>query len=398
MSGVIHVITALEQGGAQRNTIETVARLHHPRRPQLLIAGAGAALDNEARERLGSRFLPLSTLGNPISPLDDARALADLRRLLARESERLRAPVIVHTHSSKAGILGRLAAASVGLPTIHTVHGFGVDALGPRVRPVLLAAERTVDPLTDVAVFVSEADVAFADEHGLFRKARRRVIRSGIEEARFAALRSADFRRPLRHQTRAALGLADDARVAVTVGNLKPQKDPLFHVDVLASWRAREPQANLIFVGDGPLREATLARAAERGVADALHLVGFTADVTPWLAAADVFLLASAWEGLPRSVLEATAAGLPCVVRDVGWAGDLAFARSVTALPATAPAADFAAALSTRHRAPPKRLPRAFTLAGMLDELRALYDRVCGPIVGDAELTRMRRRRRQARR
>ncbi|MBM4281330.1 MAG: glycosyltransferase family 4 protein [Deltaproteobacteria bacterium] len=397
MSAVIHVITALERGGAQRNTLETCARLHHPRRPQLLVAGVGGALGDEARARLGTRFVSLPSLRNPVSPVDDARALGDLRRLFAREAERLRHPVVVHTHSSKAGILGRLAASAVGLPTVHTIHGFGVDALGPRLRPVLLAAERIVDPLTDVAVFVSEADVAFADAHGLFTRAERRVIRSGVHADAFSALRTVEARVPYRAALRARLGIDDDAPVAVTIGNLKPQKDPLFHVDVLAAWRALDPRAQLVFAGDGPLRDEVVARARAAGVADALHLVGFVDDVRPLLGATDVFLLASAWEGLPRSVLEATATGLPCVVRDTGWASDVAFARSVTALPPTSSPAEFARALAGSHRATPRRLPRAFTLEGMLDDLRALYDRLCGPIIEEAELNRLRRRRRRQR-
>jgi glycosyltransferase involved in cell wall biosynthesis len=395
VSGVVHVITALERGGAQRNTLESVVRLHHPRRPQILVAGGGGELDDEARTRLGARFHALSSLRNPLSPLDDARALADLQRVLARERDRLRDPVVVHTHSSKAGILGRLAAAAVGLQTVHTVHGFGIDALGPRARPILLAAERIVDPLTDVAVFVCESDAAFAERNGLFRRAERRVIRSGIEETTFLTLRPPAERSRLRTQTRTALGIDDTAPVAITVANLKRQKDPLFHVDILAAWRRRQENARLVFVGDGPLREEVVAHANARGVADALHLVGFVDDVRPLLAAADVFLLASAWEGLPRSVLEATAAGLPCVVRDTGWAADLAFARSITALPSSANADDFVPALTSRHRVVPRRLPREFTQDGMLDELCSLYDQLCGPVIEDAELNRLRRRRRR---
>jgi glycosyltransferase involved in cell wall biosynthesis len=394
MSGVVHVITALERGGAQRNTLETCARLHHPRRPQLLVAGSGGDLDDEARQRLGPRFIALPSLRHPISALDDVRALADLRRILRRESERLRRPVVVHTHSSKAGVLGRLAAASVGLPAVHTIHGFGIDALGARARPLLLAAERAVDPVTDVAVFVSEADAAFAHELGLFRRAARRVIRSGVDDHHFRVVRDSDDRGAVRQR----LGIPDDAPVAVTVANLKPQKDPLFHVDVLAAWRQRRADARLVFAGDGPLRGEVLAHARAVGVADALHLVGFVDDVRPLLAAADVFLLASAWEGLPRSVLEATAAGLPCVVRDSGWASDVAFARSVQALPSTAPATAFAERLAGRHRAAPRRLPRAFTLGGMLEDLRGLYNELCGPVIDESELNRLLRRRRRQRR
>jgi glycosyltransferase involved in cell wall biosynthesis len=398
MSGVVHVITALERGGAQRTVLQACAHLHHPRRPHLLVAGVGGALDDEARALLGPRFIPLPSLVHPLSPLDDARAVADLQRLLARVRDRLRAPVVVHTNSSKAGVIGRLAAAAAGLPIIHTVHGFGIDALGARARPLLLAAERAVDHLTDVAVFVSGADVAFAAAHGLFTRSEQRVIRSGVDDLSFRSLRDHDIHTPLRETTRARLGIPATARVAVAVANMKPQKDPLFHVDILDAWHQRDASAHLLFLGDGPLRADVMRRAHLLGVVDRLHVPGFVDDVRPWLAAADVFLLASAWEGLPRSVLEATAAGLPCVVRDSGWAGDVAFARSVTALAASSPPDDFARALASRHRAAPRRLPREFTQAGMLDELRALYDRLCGPIIDDDEFNRLRRRRHRRRR
>jgi glycosyltransferase involved in cell wall biosynthesis len=398
MSAVVHVITALERGGAQRNTLETVARLHHPRRPQFLVSGKGGELDEEASARLGPRFIQAPSLKNPIAGVADLRAVDELGRILSRVRLGHRDPVVVHTHSSKAGILGRLAAGAAGMQTVHTVHGFGVDALGPRLRPVLLAAERVVDPLTDVAVFVSESDVAFADAHGLFGRSERRVIRSGIDDTVFRALREQTTRAQLRTTVRERFGIDDAAPLAVTVANLKRQKDPLFHIDILAAWRRVDARAQLVFVGDGPLRDEAVGHARALEVDSALHLVGFVDDVRPYLAAADIFLLASAWEGLPRSVLEATAAGLPCVVRNTGWAHDVGFARSVTALPAASSSpADFARALSARHYRAPQKLPRAFTLDGMLDDLRTLYDRLCGPVVDDLEFNRLRRRRRQRR-
>lgn len=398
MSGVIHVITSLERGGAQRNALETAARLHHPARPQLLVSGAPGALDDEAAVRLGARLLRLPTLKNAFG-LHDVSAMLDLSRLLAREVTRLRPPVVVHTHSSKAGVLGRMAATTVsGVVVVHTVHGFGLEALGPRRSWLLEAAERSVAPLAARYVFVSEADRARAAELGIVRDQRALLIRSGIDVAHFNQLpdRNAARRAVDVEESLASTGHA--ATVILTLANCKPQKDPLFHLEIFRAVVDRDPTARCIFVGDGPLRPQVEARIDALDLRAHVQVHDFVDDVRPLLAAADVFLLASAWEGLPRSVLEATAAGLPCVVRDTGWADDVAFAPSITALPADAPAAAFANALLKKHRAVPKKLPREFTQAGMLDALKDLYDELCGPVFDDDERVKMLRRRRRLRR
>lgn len=405
MTGVIHVVTSLERGGAQRNTLETAARLHDPGRPQLLVSGAPGALDTEAARRLGARFMRVPDLVGPVHPPHDMAAAFGLLRLLDRQVERLGAPVVVHTHSSKAGILGRLVARAVpGVIVVHTVHGFGLDALGPRRRWALEAAERVAGPAADVMVFVSEADRLAAEAMKLARPpVRSLTIRSGVDPTPFKALRGDTARRAT---ARLRMGVPHDAPLAVTVGNLKPQKDPLFHLEILAAWRRSAPDARLLFVGDGPLRTAAESRAKALGVADALLLPGFIENTTHALAAADVFLLASAWEGLPRAVLEALAAGLPCVVRDTGWASDLSWAKHCTTLPPDAAAQAFASALvraiertgrapgQGARRSPRRRhspLPRAFTLDGMLLDLSDLYDELVGP---PAPMLRRRARRR----
>lgn len=391
MSGVIHVITSLERGGAQRNTLETVARLHHPARPQLLISGAAGALDDEAAARLGVRFRRVPSLQNAFG-VGDFAAIADLHQVLRREAERLRGNVVVHTHSSKAGVIGRLAAHGLpGVVVVHTVHGFGLDALGPKRSWLVEAAERAVAPLADRYVFVCEADRLRAVALGLIGEDGGTLIRSGIDAERFALVREK------RGAARAALGVAEGQRLVVTLANCKPQKDPLFHVDIYTALVARDPTVRCLFVGDGPLREEATRRVEARGLSARVSFQSAVFDVSDHLAAADVFLLASAWEGLPRSVLEATAAGLPCVVRDAGWAGDLAFARSITALPKDASADEFAQAIVKKHKAPPKKLPAEFTQRGMLAGLMRLYDELCGPIFTDEERGRLMRQRRRGR-
>lgn len=382
MTGVIHVITSLERGGAQRVALEIAARLHDPGRPQLLVTGRAGALDDEAQARLGTRLLRLPDLVAPVEPLKDIAAAISLVSLIDRQVERLGSPMIVHTHSSKAGVIGRLAARAVrGVVAVHTVHGFGLGA-DPRHGWALEAAERVAAVAGDVTVFVSDADQQRADELGLHIR-RGVIIRAGVDPTPFVPLR----------RTRAGGG-----HLAVTVANLKAQKDPLFHVEILAAWRRLDPQARLVFLGDGPLRDEVVRRARALGVDDALELPGFVDDVRPFLAAADVCLLASAWEGLPCSVLEATAAGVPCVVRGA-WAQELAWTRSVRALDNDASAAEFAHALVAMCAKAPRvaKLPRAFTREGMLAALSELYDELIGPPRPTGQLFARRRASRRAR-
>jgi glycosyltransferase involved in cell wall biosynthesis len=383
VSAVVQVITSLERGGAQRVALETAASLHRKDRPQLLVTGAPAALELEARARLGRRLLHSRHLANPPGPLQDVACVVELHRLFARLLEQLGAPLVVHTHSSKAGVLGRLAAAALpGVRVVHTTHGFGTEALGARWRPLLQSAERLAGAATEVVVYVSDADRERARQEGVAPRSRALVIRAGVFTLPLASPTA-------RCQARAALGIGGDAPLAVTVANMKPQKDPLFHLEVLAAWRRREPRARLLFVGDGPLRDAMKARARALGVEGALHLPGFLEDPRPAYEAGDVFLLASLWEGLPCAVLEALAAGLPAVVRDDGWAADLAFTPRVLRHGLDVDARTVAADLE-RARAlgiEEVRLPRRFTLPGMLEDLDSLYDELLSSSAASARST-----------
>jgi glycosyltransferase involved in cell wall biosynthesis len=377
VSAVVKVITALERGGAQRVALETAARLHRSDRPVYLVASPGGALHDEATERIGRRRLEVANLSNALSPLGDVSALVELHRLFHRLREEHGGPVVVHTHSSKAGVLGRLAARAVPEAiVVHSVHGFGTGALGDKARPILEWAERVAGAATDLLLFVSEANRREADADGLAPRARRAIIRDAVDPVAPTTLEE-------RERARAALGLSDDTPLAVTVGNLKPQKDPVFHAEVLAAWRRRRPDAHLLFLGDGPLREETEARARALGVDDAMLLPGFVPDPRPTYAAGDVFLLASAWEGLPCALLEAITSGLPAAVRHQGWGDDLGFTSRVVPRRQGCSAEDMADALESAFLLGRgvETLPSSFTFEGMLSELDALYDE----LIADAE-------------
>lgn len=308
---VVHVITKLELGGAQQNTLHTVASLDRSRFAPQLVCGTGGLLDDEARalDDVPLTFVP--ELVRPIHPPKDiaaVRRIAGLLKPLVREG-----PALVHTHSSKAGIVGRAAARLAGAgPVVHSIHGFGHGALkNPFVRRLTLATERFMARWTDAFIAVSDKNRSDGEALGLLGGKPCLVIRSGIDLADFGR---ADA---LRAQARAGLGYADDTPVVGMVACLKPQKAPLDFVEVAARVAAAVPEARFFLAGDGELRPEVEARVRALGLTDRLDLLGWRRDVPALLGACDVLALLSRWEGLPRVCPQAMAAGRPVVATAV---------------------------------------------------------------------------------
>jgi glycosyltransferase involved in cell wall biosynthesis len=307
---VVHVITLLELGGAQQNTLTTVARLDRARFAPQLVCGTGGFLDDEARA-LGVPLHFLPDLVRPVSPARDLRATRALTALLAPLAAR--GPVIVHTHSSKAGLLGRRAAARAGAkPVVHSVHGFGHDAL-PRglLRLAGLWAERRAARETDAFISVSQANIEEGRRLNLFADRPVHLVRSGVDLTDFARAPS------LRAAARASLGLPQDAPVVGLIACLKPQKAPLDFVALAARVAAQRPDARFFIAGDGELRPAVEQALAAAGLRERCALLGWRRDIPALLGALDVLALTSLWEGLPRVCPQAMAAGRPIVASAV---------------------------------------------------------------------------------
>ena len=374
MTTVVHIITALERGGAQRVVLECAAELSNSDATHHVITGDENALGAEARQRLGCRLHVENSLRNPISR-HDLRALFALSARLSRIRDNASWPFFVHTHGSKAGVLGRLAGRSIpSAKIVHTVHGFGLDALGGRYRAILLAAEKLAGAATDAMVFVNEADAEQAKRWRLAPRASHHIVRAGIPAQKYRAFGP---NHPARQTLRDEFGIANGAPLVVSVANLKPQKDPLFHLQAFAAFRRYQPEAQYLFLGDGPLRSQMQTQAKKLGLADALHLPGFWSEPGPALAAADVFMLASAWEGLPCSVLEAHCAGLPIALRAGSWADALQFPSAIYRTSEHASPNAVAEKLNaawTAGRGAPRTLPPSFTQTGMLADYRRLYE------------------------
>lgn len=255
------------------------------------------------------------SLGREVDPVRDIESVFRLAELMRRHRFD-----IVHTHNSKAGIVGRLAARLAGVPTvIHTVHGFAFhDAESPLRRSLFRAVERAAAHWCDGLIFISRPLEAWADREGIGRTVPHRVIYSGIDVAAFHAADGLEVRRQL--------GINPDAIVVGIVSKLWEGKG---HEALLRAWQrvverwTGGPSPILLVVGEGPLQARLEGVAAELGISSSVIFLGFRADIPAVTKALDISVLPSAFEGMGRVILEAMAAGKPVVASRVGGIPDL---------------------------------------------------------------------------
>ncbi len=315
---VVHLITLLELGGAQGNTIHTVRSLDPTRFDARLWCGRGAYWDADVERDLGAegrlRFFP--RLVRPVQPLMDLRAIFDLWRAFRQEK-----PDILHTHSSKAGILGRVAAWLAGVPVvIHTFHGFGFnDRQRALVRSLYIRLEEWTARMAQALVFVSIANREEARTLGIGQDGQYRLIRSGVPLKKLADIRE----HVDRAQVRSALGLPANARIVTTLSAFKPQKNLGDFVDVAERVLKDSPDAAFLLIGDGEQRPELEALVKAKGLSDRFRMPGWRRDASEILAASDIFVLTSLWEGLPRALVEAAALGIPSLCYDTDGVRDL---------------------------------------------------------------------------
>jgi glycosyltransferase involved in cell wall biosynthesis len=304
---VLHPITRLIVGGAQENTMYTAALLDKQRFYVELLSGPQTGSEGSLIEEVRQRDIPLTIfpdLLRQINPLHDLTALWKMKHFMEKGKYS-----IVHTHSSKAGIIGRLAARMAKTPLIvHTVHGWSFhDYMSPVTRRIYILLERWIAKFSDVLIVVTERDIKKGLQAGIGRQEQYRLIRSAIPLDEF------DPRLVDRQEVRQELHLPTEAIVIGNVGRFSAQKNPLDWVRVAGKVGQACPQARFLLVGDGPLRLQVERALQQEGIADQTTLTGLRRDVPRMLAAMDVFMLTSLWEGLPRVIPQAMAMGLPVV-------------------------------------------------------------------------------------
>jgi glycosyltransferase involved in cell wall biosynthesis len=374
---VAHVITESQPfGGAQRNTLLTLEGLARRGWEPELFCGAGGELAARARA-LGIPVTEIADLVRKADPLRDARCLARLLSVF-----RSRSFAVVHTHSTKAGLLGRLAARAAGVPAvIHTVHGFPFRLDGRLRSRVFVALERLVARAGDATICVGET--LRAEVQGWRLPARQKLVTiySGIDFAAYQRTRTPA-------ETRRELGLGDAGPIIGSIGHLREAKAQRHLLDAIALLRERHPRIVLLLVGEGERRFELEEQIARLGLEGAARLLGERDDIADLLDVFDVFAMSSEWEGVGRALTEAMFWGLPVAVTSVNGVRDLVIdGETGLAVPPADPRALAEAiarllaepALGRRlGRAARARVSRMMGAQTMIDSIDDLYRELLG--------------------
>lgn len=317
---VIHLITRLDWGGSARNTMLTVLGHDRSRFLPFVVAGhigewtaQGGTQATEANSQtLDAAGVPwkcLSSLTREINPVKDISALWGLIQLFRQER-----PTIVHTHTSKAGILGRLAAWVVGVPIIiHTPHGHVFYGhFGIVLSRVFQMLEWVFAKGTSKIITLTELEAQDHLQRHIGKEGQFRAVFSGIDVAQYRAASAT------RLKSRFRLGCSDDDLIVGSVGWLTHIKGHRYLIEAMAKLKPHYPKLQCHIIGSGPLEEELMMLAADLEVASSIQFLGFTDDVPSCLSAMDLFVLPSLNEGMGRALIEAMAAGLPVVATNVG--------------------------------------------------------------------------------
>lgn len=385
---IVHVITRLIVGGAQENTLLTCEGLAARGHEVTLLSGPTTGPEGSLVERARGgayHFEETQTLCRNVAPVSDLRALHELRTRF----EQLR-PDIVHTHSSKAGILGRIAAHQAGVPIIiHTIHGMSFNRTQSRPAQLLYAtAERLCADYCHAIVCVADAMTQQSLDASIGRAEQYSTIRSGMVVATFD---------PTRHDTTACRRVllppelrerTKDICIVGTIARLFTDKGYEQLMDVIARAVRRAPHLHFVWIGGGELRDHFETELTLRGLR---HRVTFTGLVPPAeiplvLAGIDLLAHTSQWEGLPRAVVQALLMEKPAVSFAVDGAPEVVIPGVTGELAPLGDTDAFATALVHLAHDPARRLRYGtegrrrclteFDHNVMVDKLDALYHRL----------------------
>jgi len=289
---ILYVITKADRGGGQVHLLDLLTSLPAGYQPVIATGETGFLTSEAARLNIPVRLI--KDLVQPIAPIKDLAALVSLIRVIRAED-----PDLIHVHTSKAALLGRLAAVLTRRPCVFTAHTWSfTDGIPLAQKIISVPLERVAAFASKKIINVSQANVAMAKRQSIANDERLVCIWNGIPDV------------PLR----ANPGSEECTKLLMTA-RFVPQKDQLLFIEAMAgvegNWRVE-------LVGDGPTRPAAEDAVRRLGLTGRVAFAGERKDVPELLARADIFVLASNWEGLPLSILEAMRAGLPVVATRVG--------------------------------------------------------------------------------
>ena len=324
---IIHIITRMDMGGSAQNTLQTCIGLAH-KYNTILVCGPTHESEMSAAERKqvykqveeakgrGIRFVIVPSLIRAIQPIADVTALHTIYRLLKYEK-----PEIVHTHTSKAGLLGRWGAKIAGVPhVVHTPHG---HVFHGHFSGLLSYAFRILEKITSL---ITEKIIALTNgerkdylRYAVAKEKQLDTIHSGVDIQRFMN----NVQNDGAEKTKDGLGLDKGTIVVGTVGWLLPIKGPMHLFNALKLVWQKFPNVNLVYVGQGEEGTRIRHEADRLGFTNRIHFLGWRDDVENLLPLLNIFVLPSLNEGMGRVIVEAMAAGLPVVASDTGGIPDL---------------------------------------------------------------------------
>lgn len=289
---ILMLITRAELGGGQTHVADLLRGLREDFEVHLGVGETGYL--TEVAAELGVRTHILKSLVQPLQPLMDFAALWECVDLIRQIQ-----PDLVHTHTSKAGFIGRAAAVRLGVPSVFTAHTW-CFAEGTSLKWKLVGTpmERVAANWCGKIINVSDANRALARAKGIAEESKHVTIHNGIAD----------------HALRARPAEGAVPRI-IMLARFAPQKAQALLVEAV---RGIEKPFELVFVGDGPTRAAVEEQVRVAGLSGRVQFLGQRLDVAELLASSHIFALFTHWEGFPISILEAMRAGLPSVVSDVG--------------------------------------------------------------------------------
>lgn len=387
-TGVLHIITRLDMGGSAQNTLDSCLRLDPQKFAVTLMHGLSAESDMTPEERLqveskldaarrqGLRIVVVETLVRRVSFFMDLHAFFHMLRHIRQAR-----PAIVHTHTSKAGLLGRAAAWLAGVPIIiHTPHGHVFYGhFGPAASRFFLLLERLASRITDRLVALTARERADYVNYKVAPEEKLETIHSGVDLRRFQAASRHLDRLPEQFDVPA------DATIIGFTGWLLPIKGVQVLIDAMGLVCNRSSRAHLVLVGKGDLEADLKAQCRRLGISKNVTFLGWRRDVENILPLFDIFVLPSLNEGMGRVLVEAMAAARPIVASHTGGIPDLVTDRQNGLLvPPGNPEALAAALLeiigqpdrARRMGLAGRRMSVSFSVEAMVAKIEQLYERM----------------------
>jgi glycosyltransferase involved in cell wall biosynthesis len=313
---VCHIITKMVYGGASLGTLTLAENLSTEIFENTIICGPqsndeGNLLQVVPRSKLS--IIVIKEMVREINPIKDVRLFLKLMHFIKENKYD-----IIHTHGSKAGVIGRLAAAVVRAPAVlYTVHGWGLKAAPLIFREIFRFVEGILATITTKILFQTEADMKEATLYRVGTQDQYILIGNGIDLNPFTEydrIRAREIREELKLHKK---------RVVGTVGRVSPAKNPIGFISIAERLLKETQDVIFLFVGGGEMLDEARRRVRDLHLESDIIFLGVRRDIPELLSNFDVFILPSLWEGMPRSVIEALTLSKPVVAYGVGGLAEI---------------------------------------------------------------------------